>query len=310
MTKIFLVTGFLGSGKSTYLNKLLSDTDKKVGVLINEFGKISVDTITLSNKRLDLIELTNGSIFCACLKEKFIDGLIELIKMELDEIYVEASGLSDPSSMLSITEQIKKHLPKKEFEMAGTICMVDALYFLKQIEVFENIKRQIMHSHIVIINKVDLVDDKHVDKIRNIIEEINPHAKTENTSYGNVILTLKETSLLNILPEKSKDTVESRAYSMMLELVGSVSKDMIKVFFSNCEPYVLRAKGYFEIDSELYKLDVVNNSIKLKKIEIDTDLYIKEMNKIVLLMPKGLKGIKHIASTVGKVLKDKVILRN
>lgn len=310
MTNIFLITGFLGSGKSTYLNKLLSDTDKKVGVLINEFGKINVDAITLNKKGLDLIELNNGSIFCACLKDKFIDGLIELIKAELDEIYVEASGLSDPSNMLSITEQIKKHLPQKDFELAGTICMIDAVYFLMQIEVFENIKRQIKHSHFVIINKVDLVDDEHTDKIKKEIIRINPKAKVERTSFGNVNLNLNETSLFDILPDKSKDTVESRARSMMLELVGAVTVDMIKEFFNKCEPYVLRAKGYFEIDGELHKLDVVNNSIKLKEVEKDTDTDIKEINKIVLLMPKGLKGIKHVVSTVGKVLEDKVIVRN
>ena len=63
MTKIYLITGFLGAGKSTYLNNLLLTSPKKTGVLINEFGKISVDTITLNKNQIDLVELKNVQFF-------------------------------------------------------------------------------------------------------------------------------------------------------------------------------------------------------------------------------------------------------
>jgi len=298
MSKIFLITGFLGSGKSTYINRLLSDTNKKVGVLINEFGNISVDTITLNKKGIDLIELTNGSIFCACLKDKFICGLMELLKIKLDEIYIEASGLSDPSNINSIIKILKKQLPDKVFELAGVICLVDAVYFLKQINILESIRRQIEHSHFIIINKIDLVDREQIENTRRVINEINPRAQIECVSYGKSQRFMGDFSAFNISSDRTTNTVSSRPMSMTLEFINPYSIDLIERFFASCKVDLYRAKGYVQVNEKTYKVDVVNKTIKVDLVKNVSNIKSEYINKIVLLFSKGNDSINSILKVI------------
>jgi G3E family GTPase len=64
-----LLTGFLGSGKTTFLKRIIDRlANHKIGILMNEFGKISVDGILLQKNGVDIVEINNGSVFCSCLK--------------------------------------------------------------------------------------------------------------------------------------------------------------------------------------------------------------------------------------------------
>ena len=100
MIQIVLLSGFLGAGKTTLMQRLL-DTykDHKIGVIINEFGEINIDAKLVSREGIDIAELSNGSIFCACIKDKFVDGLIAMSKTDIEYLFIEASGLADPSNM-------------------------------------------------------------------------------------------------------------------------------------------------------------------------------------------------------------------
>lgn len=298
MMKIYLITGFLGSGKSTYLGKLLSDNEKRVGVLINEFGDISVDTVTLNKKGLDIIELTNGSIFCACLKDKFIYALIELLKKELDEIYIEASGLSDPSNMNSIIKVIKRQMPDKKFELTGVICLVDAVYFLKQIDVLESIRRQIEHSHFIIINKIDLVAKEQVENIKEAIKDINPRAQVECTTYGKSKQSPKYISSFDISPESTTNTTSHKPMSMTLEFVNPYSIDIVESVFASCKDYLSRAKGYVRIEEKFYIVDVVKEIVRVDLIKHELNIKAEDVNKIVLLLSNGSKSMNNILKVI------------
>ena len=302
--KIYLITGFLGAGKSTYLNNLLTNADKKTGVLINEFGKISVDTITLQRNGIDLIELKNGSIFCACLKDKFIDGLLKLVKMPLDEIYIESSGLSDPSNMGSIAEILNKEAPESEFELAGVICLVDAVYFLQQLEVLESVRRQIIHSHFVIVNKIDLVDEERADKIKQTIKKINPKAKIELASFGKTKHNLMDVTSFYIPEEETTNTIAEKPLSMTLEFNNSPSAEKLKEFFVSCEGYLYRAKGYMKDDEGVLKLDVVNDMFTIEKVHTVIDVNSDELNQIVILASKGLKSLNHVSAAARNTFSD------
>ena len=108
MIQIVLLSGF-GSRKTTLMQRLL-DTyqEHKIGVIINEFGEINIDAKLVKRDGIDIAELSNGSIFCACIKDKFVDGLIEMSKTDIEYLFIEASGLADPSNMEDILKGIKK----------------------------------------------------------------------------------------------------------------------------------------------------------------------------------------------------------
>ena len=102
-----LITGFLGSGKTTLLNRIISGTDRgRIGLLVNDFGRIAVDGSLILAKHPELAgrdggvyEIANGSIFCSCLTSSFLAGLRHFAGLRPDRLYIETSGISDPSSM-------------------------------------------------------------------------------------------------------------------------------------------------------------------------------------------------------------------
>ena len=175
MIQIVLLSGFLGAGKTTLMQRLL-DTykDHKIGVIINEFGKINIDAKLVSREGIDIAELSNGSIFCACIKDKFVDGLIEMAKTDIEYLFIEASGLADPSNMGEIVAGIRRET-NDNLQISGSICVVDGVSFLELVDMLPALERQVKHANAVIVNKMDLIDElKSISntEIPRAIEEI------------------------------------------------------------------------------------------------------------------------------------------
>ena len=101
MTKLLLVTGFLGAGKTTFLKRLINHfSNMRLHVIVNEFGAAGVDGHLLREMQVAVDEISNGSIFCSCRWDKFEETLASALKTEPDLILVEASGLSDRKSVV------------------------------------------------------------------------------------------------------------------------------------------------------------------------------------------------------------------
>lgn len=130
--KLYVLTGFLGAGKTTLLLHLLEHfADKKIGVIQNEFGRLGVDGPRLRQDGIEMVEINRGSIFCSCLKLSFVQALAELGKRDLDFLFVESSGLSDPSNIREILSAVAE-LGVNRLQFCGVICLIDAVNFLRQ----------------------------------------------------------------------------------------------------------------------------------------------------------------------------------
>ncbi len=130
--KLYVLTGFLGAGKTTLLLHLLEHfADKKIGVIQNEFGRLGVDGPRLRQDGIEMVEINRGSIFCSCLKLSFVQALAELGKRDLDFLFVESSGLSDPSNILEILSAVAE-LGVNSLKFCGVICLIDAVNFFRQ----------------------------------------------------------------------------------------------------------------------------------------------------------------------------------
>ena len=102
-TKLYVLTGFLGSGKTTLLLKILEHLKgHRVGIIQNEFGKLSIDGDILRDDDIKMVEITRGSIFCSCLKLSFVSALSEMAQQDFEYLFVESSGLGDPSNVEEI----------------------------------------------------------------------------------------------------------------------------------------------------------------------------------------------------------------
>ena len=109
MSKIpfHIISGFLGSGKTTFLKRILEQYsgEKKIGIIQNEFAPANIDGVELrkSGKDFNLLEINNGSVFCVCLLGDFVSSLEKFVdEYHPDDIIIEASGLSDTTSISEI----------------------------------------------------------------------------------------------------------------------------------------------------------------------------------------------------------------
>jgi G3E family GTPase len=264
-TKLILVTGFLGSGKTTVMKNLIHHPDlsfdQRVGVIINEFGRINVDARLFEEPGLSITEINNGSIFCKCLEGTFIEHIVYLKEKKLDYLFVESSGLSDPSSMHSIMEHVTK-ISEGAFVYAGTICVVDAKYYLKISQSLMTLQRQIASAHMVLVNKTDLADDQTIEQVIRNIHQINPFARIEPTSYGQ--LPVPFFSFFDGTEDHSPDipslnTPLNRPDVLLLTSGFILSEQFIPSLLKAFEGKILRLKGFVRYPDGTHHIEVVAN---------------------------------------------------
>ena len=277
-TDLYLITGFLGSGKTTLLKRLLRDfSEINVGVIVNEFGKIGIDGKLVERKNMDLIEINNGSIFCSCLENTFIKGLIDLLDYNLDKIFVETSGLSDPTNLDKIIEETK-NLIDNEFNYKGSICIVNANNFLKLINTSQAVERQILFSDLIIVNKNDLVDEHKIKEVKNKIEKLNQFAKIISTSYCDFDLdTIDNKIALDnglIKENKPKETINkksNRPFTYSFQFKGTISKDGLIKFFKDISDKIFRAKGFVHTIEGWFYVDLIGEEVNYNKVKSKRD---------------------------------------
>jgi len=192
---LYLIGGFLGAGKTTFLKRYLDHfKGQKIGVLVNEFGLIGVDGPVLHRGGIEMVELSKGSIFCACLKQDFVKSLKAFSEMPIDALIIENSGMADPGGMQLILNQIKPFL-ERQYKYRGLICLVDCVTFPDYIEVLMPLQNQIISADFILINKTDLVSTEQVAEIHAIIKGYNPLAICYDTIHGEVPFAYLEENL-------------------------------------------------------------------------------------------------------------------
>ena len=267
-TKLYVLTGFLGSGKTTLLLKILEHLKgHKVGIIQNEFGKLSIDGDILRDDDIQMIEITKGSIFCSCLKLSFVNALSEMAQQDFEYLFVESSGLGDPSNVEEILNAAELASGKK-FDFRGVICMVDAVNFLDQVADEQTVNRQLKHCHLAAITKRDLVDDARIEAITEKIRTINPICRLEESCMGNLNLDfLREDLLLYQWAEgeESLNLKENKPKTLFLNFEGEVEKEKLLAFFQPIIPSIYRSKGFFHLKEEGWmQVDVVGAQIDFK----------------------------------------------
>jgi len=174
ITRVYLITGFLGSGKTTFLNRILETfpKDKKLTLLVNEFGEIGVDGILVEGDEIDMMEISKGSIFCVCVKTDFIKGLYELnSRVQPDVLLIESTGVANPSDL---KKDLKLSIFNDRFHFMEQFCVIDAVHFIEAYNVYASLEKQIASSSVFIINKIDLASPEAIEEIKKIIGQFHP----------------------------------------------------------------------------------------------------------------------------------------
>lgn len=181
---VLIVTGFLGSGKTSFINHvLMQNKGLKIGLIENEFGDVSIDsTLIYGLQPESIVELNNGCICCSIFNE-FSLALQELVKKHdhLEQLIIETTGVADPGPIIQPFFQDPDLI--RLFKLSGTVCLVDAMNFQEQNPGFEQ-QQQIIQSDLIILNKINTNDDSQLSVIRKRILALNPTAKVVETNFG------------------------------------------------------------------------------------------------------------------------------
>ena len=188
---VSIVAGFLGSGKTTLLNHILNgDHGRRIGVLVNDFGEINIDTQLISRVEGDTISLTNGCVCCS-IRDDLVTAVEQLLQLDPgpDMIVIETSGVSDPKAA-AMAVVMSTHLAAAT-QLDAIITVIDASEVLELDEINEKLAEdQIAVADLAILNKIDLVNHATRQQVSRRIKEIAPHSRILEAVQADVPLQL------------------------------------------------------------------------------------------------------------------------
>ncbi|GAB2519119.1 CobW family GTP-binding protein [Nocardia heshunensis] len=192
---VTVLTGFLGSGKTTLVNHILTaNHGHRIAVIENEFGEIPIDNDLVLNADEKIIEMSNGCCLCCTARTDLIEILRSLLARSdrFDRVLIETSGLADPNPVAQtffVDDEIAAH-----FTLDAIVTLVDAKHIRGHLAesghegLGSAVVDQIAFADRIVINKVDLVDTADVEAVRGEVRAINATADIITSRYADVEL--------------------------------------------------------------------------------------------------------------------------
>lgn len=266
-----IISGFLGSGKTTFLKRILeqSEPGKKVGIVQNEFAPANVDGAELkkSGKNFELLEINNGSIFCICQLGNFTRSLEKFIdEFQPNILIVEASGLSDTTS---ISEVISAGSLSEKIYPASNWCIVDAQNFSKIGLMKERVIHQLRMADVVVINKTDLAPEK-TELLISEIKNINPFAEIQTSIYCNIDFKLGDEAVRKFYFEDVEVMARPDVNAMVIKTARKVSREALENFLNEWAPKSYRIKGFVSLkEGKKVAVQCTFDCVKIMEVEND-----------------------------------------
>jgi len=268
-----IITGFLGAGKTTLINRLLAEAyiGEKPVLIENEFGKVSIDDSLIEDKEVQVRLLTSGCI-CCTLKGDFVEGIIQVVEQySPSRIVIEPTGLAVPSDILSICEDAGKKVPVR---VNSFLTLANAKNLLRILNApIELFRKQISEAGILVLNRTKLLSPDELKETMDAIRILNPHCTILDQDHQNLdalsILTLAEDV---IKPCVSHNCQHEHDHTHNVEGIENISslaffpgklfslKEMTGLFTAFSEGHcgqILRAKGFLKTDDGYAHLEYV-----------------------------------------------------
>ncbi|WP_321286000.1 GTP-binding protein [uncultured Sunxiuqinia sp.] len=244
---LHLITGFLGSGKTSFLDHFLKKTGTKesIAIIQNEFSPVNIDGRKFyEDANFQVLEINNGSVFCVCLLGSFIQSLNEFVeKYKPDLLLMEASGLSDP---IGVGQIFQSSQLKGKVYLEHVWCLVDSFNFNRIPALKVRMDHQLRSADTIILNKTDLLKGS-TDDLLTKIKAINPFAKIVEGKYGQVdIIDYKRA--LNLFPEDQASALgRPDIGSVVIRSTRSIAPENLTQFLNQLKADCLRCKGFVKL---------------------------------------------------------------
>ncbi|MHA6625712.1 CobW family GTP-binding protein [Pseudonocardia sichuanensis] len=196
MIPVTVLTGFLGSGKTTLVNHILTaNHGHRIAVVENEFGEIGIDNDLVIGGDEKIIEMSNGCCLCCTARTDLIEILRSLLERRerFDRILIETSGMADPNPVAQtffVDDEIARH-----FQLDAIVTLVDAQHVGRHLDevdpdgVGDHVVDQIAFADRIVVNKVDLVTPGELQAVQRRLRGINATAEVLTSSHARVDLS-------------------------------------------------------------------------------------------------------------------------
>ena len=271
-----LISGYLGTGKTTLINQLLRTTKKKIALLVNDFGDVNIDESLIESRTDSLLSIAGGCVCCSYGNE-LIETLESMNSSEIqpDHIVLEASGIALPSKIIQ-TVSLMNFL-----SFHGTVLLADASRIqaqLNDVYISDTIRLQIQEHDLLVLNKTDLIGEEDLSncmdvllknfQIKKLLTTVNAHIEEKDM-------------LLDFVPNEKHKGNEIKLEKKMghgfisstIKATGTIDADALGTLFRNPTYNIERAKGFFKNkDGEACEIQYDGLTLKIEKTKIENDL--------------------------------------
>ncbi|UII54459.1 GTP-binding protein [Cytobacillus spongiae] len=255
--EIYVLSGFLGSGKTTLLKRLLQnekEQNRKVAVMMNELGKVSIDSNAIEED-VPLKELLNGCICCTIQDEleAQLQGL--LLDEKPDVIYIETTGAAHPVEVL---DAVLSPLFADKLDVKGIVSVVDGARWVERKKLSPQVQQllieQVRHADLLLVNKTDELTPSEQANISLEIQSLNMHARLILTNYSKV--SLKEIRSINAGSknevQKSHVAADLNLSTFVYRFQHSINQSKFEDFLRALPDSIYRIKGYVKFTQSQY----------------------------------------------------------
>ncbi len=265
--RVNLLFGFLGSGKTTLVRRILAERAQRqpLAVIVNEFGEVGIDGAILEGRNVDVVELTSGCL-CCTLKGPLLNAIEELRDTaRVQRVVVEATGIAQPEDML---ETLADPSFRTTVDVGPLVTVVDTAKFSRlRDNLGEFYGAQIANADVLLLNKIDLLKPEQLESVRREVRALNPDAAllfSEQCEVDLGFILDGDTSALIDQQAKSGrqhagETAHEQVHShgahphvdsVVLEADGNGERASVESFFAALPQNVWRAKGFMMIDGQ------------------------------------------------------------
>jgi G3E family GTPase len=287
-TPVTIVTGFLGSGKTTVISHLIDDLQTQniqVVYIKNEIGSEDIDTQLMQGKHIQTKELLNGCI-CCTLVGPFMASINEVItELKPDRIIIEASGAADPSA---IAMMVSSH---PDLSRDGVITIVDVVNFEGYQDLSQTARNQATFTDLIIFNKVEMTSLERKRAVVGYVRELNSYAPILEAPQGKcapaVVFGVSTSELKQQLDHLTLESHhhhldEDNLKTLTLSLPPSMTVAQLQSQLEKIPPTVFRVKGVFkDLSEKIWLINTVGRRTEITPLS--EDLNTDALNKLVFI---------------------------